>query len=415
MTSFPVSGGLLLSPLCEGLLNLLQEPEHAVERECETVPKSSAISVKLLNNNVFGGKKTKFVDKSGNLEKSEDEFRVDLNDSKPQTLDGRNLECSTQPFNDLTCRPLPDIVREMEKDVQVKKRKGNKDRVKGNVVSGDSVKDASLEHTSDQSFGKYEQSVSRCSSVEKIADSRARINKKDVSVDHGQGSRSIGRGNCASLKAYSDNSEGEGVKRSMGASRLKAGLNSTSSEHNGFGIPHTVKGLSSEGEEKSKGNQSRAKLGGSRDGDSAPEKKPSGKKDVGRLHLSQKDVVHTTLKHMENLKHLLERPSSDMPKNINLETVKIKSANNDKLKERFSNKKYFDNVSSEAHRAEPPAASVHFKQGTVNGLEQTVAAPVVIQEDWVGCDRCQKWRLLPYGTKSEQLPDKWVCTMLDWL
>ncbi|KAJ0979755.1 hypothetical protein J5N97_015229 [Dioscorea zingiberensis] len=42
-------------------------------------------------------------------------------------------------------------------------------------------------------------------------------------------------------------------------------------------------------------------------------------------------------------------------------------------------------------------------------------APVVIEENWVGCDKCQKWRLLPYGTNPGLLPKKWQCNMLNWL
>ncbi|CAI8617133.1 unnamed protein product [Vicia faba] len=44
-----------------------------------------------------------------------------------------------------------------------------------------------------------------------------------------------------------------------------------------------------------------------------------------------------------------------------------------------------------------------------------MAAPQLIAEDWVACDRCQKWRLLPTGLKPEQLPEKWLCVMLNWL
>ncbi|GAU30905.1 hypothetical protein TSUD_381200 [Trifolium subterraneum] len=36
-----------------------------------------------------------------------------------------------------------------------------------------------------------------------------------------------------------------------------------------------------------------------------------------------------------------------------------------------------------------------------------VAAPQLIAENWVACDSCQKWRLLPTGLKPEQLPVKW--------
>ncbi|KAM0947692.1 putative transcription factor & chromatin remodeling CW-Zn family [Dioscorea sansibarensis] len=42
-------------------------------------------------------------------------------------------------------------------------------------------------------------------------------------------------------------------------------------------------------------------------------------------------------------------------------------------------------------------------------------APVLIKENWVCCDRCQKWRLLPYGANPDLLPKKWQCNMLNWL
>ncbi|RZR81210.1 hypothetical protein BHM03_00007398 [Ensete ventricosum] len=41
--------------------------------------------------------------------------------------------------------------------------------------------------------------------------------------------------------------------------------------------------------------------------------------------------------------------------------------------------------------------------------------PVVIEENWVCCDICQKWRLLPYGTNPGHLPTKWQCKLLNWL
>ncbi|XP_028804115.1 uncharacterized protein LOC114759174 isoform X2 [Neltuma alba] len=50
------------------------------------------------------------------------------------------------------------------------------------------------------------------------------------------------------------------------------------------------------------------------------------------------------------------------------------------------------------------------------GKEAPVTATSVVSEDnWVQCDRCQKWRLLPSGTNPDHLPEKWLCSMLDWL
>ncbi|KAF8117893.1 hypothetical protein N665_0008s0232 [Sinapis alba] len=42
------------------------------------------------------------------------------------------------------------------------------------------------------------------------------------------------------------------------------------------------------------------------------------------------------------------------------------------------------------------------------------ANPVVIEEHWVACDKCGQWRLRPFGV-IPVLPEKWMCTMLDWL
>lgn len=35
--------------------------------------------------------------------------------------------------------------------------------------------------------------------------------------------------------------------------------------------------------------------------------------------------------------------------------------------------------------------------------------------EWVGCDKCQKWRVFPPGFKPDNLPDKWDCSMMTWL
>nr|GEZ20869.1 zinc finger, CW-type [Tanacetum cinerariifolium] len=47
-------------------------------------------------------------------------------------------------------------------------------------------------------------------------------------------------------------------------------------------------------------------------------------------------------------------------------------------------------------------------------LDAAVPASLAM-EDWVCCDRCEKWRLLPPGLNPGNLPEKWFCSMLDWL
>ncbi|KAI4319424.1 hypothetical protein MLD38_033022 [Melastoma candidum] len=51
----------------------------------------------------------------------------------------------------------------------------------------------------------------------------------------------------------------------------------------------------------------------------------------------------------------------------------------------------------------------------VNGAAVASADPQDSTDHWVCCDKCQKWRILPPGRNPDNLPDKWVCSMLDWL
>lgn len=43
------------------------------------------------------------------------------------------------------------------------------------------------------------------------------------------------------------------------------------------------------------------------------------------------------------------------------------------------------------------------------------AGDPLVKEDWVCCDKCQTWRILPLGTDPDSLPKKWVCRLQTWL
>ncbi|XP_042037065.1 cysteine-tryptophan domain-containing zinc finger protein 3-like isoform X1 [Salvia splendens] len=390
MTSLPMSDGLLLSPLCEDLLNLTTEREYKLESEYKATPKNSAISLKILNNDAPGGKKAKAFD---NKLKDNGE---DLDGCEKKTLHGDNMECSKQPFYDVRCKSLPDGVKNSDNNILINKRRVSKNKEKGRGVSGDSLKDVSFEHTSSQRDGKYEQLEPRCTSLEKIEEHRATIPHKDVSVDHG---KSRGKGSYQSFETYS---EGERVENAMDDSTLRTGLYESD--------PHPVGSLSVEGGKKSKVSQSSGnkalKSDSFRDGDRLiPQKKSIGRRKDAQLGL--KDEVQTSVDRMENPKRLSGRASVDY--------VKAKPALADKSKERLSNKKHIDVAPSDSRMVEPSSAAVPSKEGTLGGFEQTVVNPVVIKEEWVLCDRCETWRLLPYGMDPEQLPEKWLCSMQDWL
>ncbi|KAG5591803.1 hypothetical protein H5410_042317 [Solanum commersonii] len=67
--------------------------------------------------------------------------------------------------------------------------------------------------------------------------------------------------------------------------------------------------------------------------------------------------------------------------------------------------------SSDLHTA---SDKTHCPELTTSGDESPVP-PFIIQGDWIRCSTCRKRRLLPHGTKPDQLSQSWLCTMLDWL
>ncbi|KAL8166376.1 hypothetical protein V2J09_007875 [Rumex salicifolius] len=66
-------------------------------------------------------------------------------------------------------------------------------------------------------------------------------------------------------------------------------------------------------------------------------------------------------------------------------------------------------------RADPIDNAYSMEKAPTSGAVPTETAPVVIQEDWVQCDKCQTWRLLPHNIKPDDLPKRWLCSMLNWL
>ncbi|CAN6351261.1 unnamed protein product [Urochloa humidicola] len=62
-----------------------------------------------------------------------------------------------------------------------------------------------------------------------------------------------------------------------------------------------------------------------------------------------------------------------------------------------------------------PSPLVHRNGTTESSTALTTPAPIVINEQWVCCDKCENWRLLPYGMNPDILPKKWRCSMQSWL
>ncbi|KAI7736127.1 hypothetical protein M8C21_033158, partial [Ambrosia artemisiifolia] len=120
------------------------------------------------------------------------------------------------------------------------------------------------------------------------------------------------------------------------------------------------------------------------------------KKNSGKVKETYKDLFgELDLEPEDDEEMGLEKP---------LEGTNVKSTleNNSLLKERSNGKK----------SKKPSSTTI------VNGPESNAAVSTVVpvvNEDWVCCDKCEKWRLLPPGVNTDCLPEKWICSMLDWL
>ncbi|KAL1351022.1 hypothetical protein HN51_014980 [Arachis hypogaea] len=117
--------------------------------------------------------------------------------------------------------------------------------------------------------------------------------------------------------------------------------------------------------------------------------------------------------------------STESPKEAKLKDSEVAqrsmSTINCGAKERSADKKVDKPLTAEVY---PKMATNIWYTGNGHGTDaenenvkgvSVMMAPVDTEDHWVLCDRCHKWRLLPVGTNPDSLPEKWLCSMLDWL
>ncbi|XAR58464.1 hypothetical protein NMG60_11013861 [Bertholletia excelsa] len=84
------------------------------------------------------------------------------------------------------------------------------------------------------------------------------------------------------------------------------------------------------------------------------------------------------------------------------------------MKERLSGKKMDKTSTSKLYSKVDSGAAPSTGNKIMPGAVFGKVTPLV-KEDWVCCDKCHKWRLFPSGTNPDSLPEKWICSMLNWL
>ncbi|KAA8548500.1 hypothetical protein F0562_000233 [Nyssa sinensis] len=421
MTSFPVPRDLLLSALGNSLLCLKRKEKLSQNSKpmpaLKGSPEHSVVLVDVSASILGDGKlskekKTKSVGKSeilveldhGNEMDFEDNMTfLSKNNTENKTL--KHEQCFSsdvklKTLSNSTCNAEmpPEAFREGEKGASVKKREASKDGLKDEFAK--------------ESLG----SISSHVSVDLREDGRGKSNKIS-----------------SPFKVDSDVSK---YKRdpntgAMGHLKHKVGQKSTSLEDDEIKIPHGVEKSSFESKERLKGRQNNGKGASDLSGESLMIRAcvaPKDTKKTIKIHnLNSRKIIHeacdnygdvladTRLEHMDNQMDSLERLPGNRAKDSDLETVEKEwHPFFDKSKQRSGCLKFDTQSTSEPFLKEDPNVGPP-RGGIASVLEPTSEAPVVMEEYWVCCDRCQKWRLLPLGVKPEHLHEKWFCSMLDWL
>ncbi|KAL4642890.1 hypothetical protein ACB092_02G052500 [Castanea dentata] len=454
MTSFPIPGGRLISPLNDSLLCLMRKEKHSsVSKPLPSLSGHQEHSAMLVdesasmmeNGKLLKAKKMKLVGeknrrvelKHGNGADSENDLTLQVKKiSVNETTEGKEFMSG-----DLKCTPVSKLVcdaRYSMKDAGGASevfREGYNDGGKGRLLSSEIVKEESSESVSGQDCGKSDKRNPRNILVENVSENIAVNSHKDVLTeckDNGNGQKT-----SSSLKVYSDESK---CKEDLNPQKEKVGWKATSHEDDETNVPCKLEKLSFERKNKSKGTQSNGKAAAvstnesSRFGTTAepndkkstsyvvtdsnsktrkikPQKENKGRDD------RRESLLVTNLEQKDNQMDPVGRPSEDRLKDANLGAVEMqRNAFLDKPKVRLSGKKVDKKSISGAFLKDATIACPPIMEnGLGSEMAPPMAAPVVIEEDWVQCDRCQTWRLLPIGTKPEQLPDKWLCSMLNWL
>ncbi|XP_076899467.1 cysteine-tryptophan domain-containing zinc finger protein 3-like [Bidens hawaiensis] len=358
MTSFPVLGGLLLSPLPYDLLHLT-EKEKREDSSCGSVHKRSQ------ENNFTVNKSDSKTDQNEKKPNAEGNF-VSVQPingissvKKEESLDFRKGDAYKGESSDIPKELLGSVF--IHDDIRVEKP------IKKDNLVGDASSDEKFVAFS----AKADSDVSKSSKVlpaKQMLVQKATSHEKDgvKMVTSSSGSKKKSKG-CQSLE------NGNDLKND----------NSSSKNKNSYG--------------------------------SKSEKGP--KSNNGKVRETYKDFFGELDPDIEEGDDvaLEDKPFGDKPKDFR-ETEKVTQESDVFSKERI-NGKNDPKPSSLVYPTVGPTGLGPPTIGNGGPVTDTAAAavPAVVNEDWVCCDKCEKWRLLPLGVNPGSLPEKWLCSMLDWL
>ncbi|XP_058082788.1 cysteine-tryptophan domain-containing zinc finger protein 7-like isoform X2 [Magnolia sinica] len=456
MTSFPVPGGCMLSPIPESLLrlterSLLKDSKAGTARKAiQEVPTMFTDELPPLTEmKGFGEMKMKPVEKNGRPMVMKIVNAIDLgndmSDPLKKEIDNENLAGREMASNALKV-PLPSrgTAEKIEKQMNVDRggltnrgldpfRDPNNGTTRDRTFSSDAVKEEALESTAVQDTNRGHnmgnESVPPKGKLnkntipeDKVLEEKKTTSHKDLSLDpkndgRDKGEKTIEKVDYDGFKGRKDHSSG-----SLGPPGQKADQKATQYEQDGVKMSRKK-----DGKKKLKGHKSNGALPGElqkdKEGSRSRDSISENKIDVAKSHKessksggreSQSNFPREVkAEQAENKTGPLEKHFKGKPKDQKVRIEKETLALADKSKERSAGKK-IENPSTSEACAKASAATPLTGNGPTSDAVPALAGPPVL-DNWVCCDRCQTWRLLPFGMNSEDLPEKWICSMITWL
>lgn len=390
MTTFQVPGGVLLSPLHESLLCLFRRDKEMPCRDRKVMPhlndsrehSSCVLEEPVLSNIKASGQKKKEF--SGRIDK--------LVESRHKNgfsgVNDKMLLVTKESENEITA-----IASEVTRET-------TSDGIREGLFCSNLTKPDSSESIAGTDSSKSKKWKFQICSGDKGLEERLDKQKKDVSVDPGEKQR----GKAFKTSDPSKRKEDQGKK--IG---IKAGFHT----HEQINMPFERERPVPEGN-KSKGNPSAEKTALSMNHTATTSNGVSlSKNKIHKLKLKKGNS-----KVRNNHGDLLGTGSQQYdigPKDATAVDFETEWSTYGKSQKEMLNATKADNQLLGTYAGKAPSAvscateSVLASQGALAAV-----APIVVNDNWVCCDICHKWRLLPPG-KTEQLPEKWLCSMLDWL
>ncbi|KAJ7955064.1 CW-type zinc-finger protein [Quillaja saponaria] len=439
MTSLPIPGGVLISPLHDNLLYLIRKETICTDNKLvSSINGHQERSAMYESDSIMGNGKLSKEKKARLMGKSEKRLALKhmngvyidngmplhtKNSKLDKTLEGKDIFSndwkSTPPLRSVC--DVGEPVKVIGKASEFCKMP-NKDGVNGRLFSSEQVKEESMESMSSKDCGKNVKQHVGSNFVEKVSEQRvANSHSDNKCIDLRNGGRHKACTISTSIKA-----ESEVMKYKEDQDHLKQKTNqrekpSFKGKNKSIGDHGTCKLVTLVTKERFKADVGAVEKVKKNTGDGGTHLK-------SKRHRikSQKDnkvgghcrgsVKENNLEWTDTCMDLVEGPSGDrLIINANIDCTEEQGAYRVKLKERPSSNKVSKQSISRTLVTDASNTCLTADNKPFSEIVPAVSAPAVIEEHWVSCDNCEKWRLLPFGTKPEQLPDKWLCSMLNWL